>query len=221
MFQKNKNSNIVGFTLIELLVVVAIIGILSGVVLASLNSARTKGQIASIKSNLKNMIAQAELSYDTPGNYSTVCTDPGIVKMLAAITSAGGAASCYSHSAGGYSRWGVSAKLNSDATKNYTVDQNGVATWDTTDAPLPKKTWSEANPYCISVGGRLPTLEQLKTIYLTYGMTPTSIGFIADAYWTNTTDPTDSSLAYGVYMSDGRVGSIGKTSPYVNVRCVR
>ena len=85
-----------GFTLIELLVVIAIIGILASVVLASLNSARIKGQIASIKSNLKNMIPQAELAYDVPGNYSTVCTtDTKIADMITSITNAGGTAKCY------------------------------------------------------------------------------------------------------------------------------
>jgi prepilin-type N-terminal cleavage/methylation domain-containing protein len=57
-----------GFTLIELLVVIAIIGILSSVVLASLNTARNKGNDASVKSNLAEARSQAELFYDANGN---------------------------------------------------------------------------------------------------------------------------------------------------------
>jgi prepilin-type N-terminal cleavage/methylation domain-containing protein len=59
--RNNKNK---GFTLIELLVVIAIIGILSAVVLASLNSARDKGADTAIKANLANLRSQAAIYYD-------------------------------------------------------------------------------------------------------------------------------------------------------------
>ena len=59
-----------GFTLIELLVVIAIIGILSAVVLAALNTARSKGNDAAIQSDLSTIQVQAELYYGGAGNNS-------------------------------------------------------------------------------------------------------------------------------------------------------
>ena len=79
-----------GFTLIELLVVIAIIGILSSVVLASLNTARGKGADAAIKSNLANIRAQAEIVYDSTQSYTGVCANPNVfAQMVSANTAAG------------------------------------------------------------------------------------------------------------------------------------
>jgi prepilin-type N-terminal cleavage/methylation domain-containing protein len=65
-----------GFTLIELLVVIAIIGILSAVVLASLNTAREQGEDATIQSELASMRSEAELFYTNNSNsYDDVCSE--------------------------------------------------------------------------------------------------------------------------------------------------
>ncbi len=67
-FYSNKKRT-KGFTLIELLVVIAIIGVLSSVVLASLNSARAKSRDARRKQDLVQMRNALELYYDTNGSY--------------------------------------------------------------------------------------------------------------------------------------------------------
>jgi len=65
------NNRSKGFTLIELLVVIAIIGVLSAVVLASLNTARTRGNNAAVQSNLAGILSQAEIYYgNNTNNYA-------------------------------------------------------------------------------------------------------------------------------------------------------
>ena len=79
-----------GFTLVELLVVIAIIGILSSIILASLNSARDKGANAAVKSNLQGLRSQSEIIYDNNGqNYIGVCTDPNIIAAMTTAMIAG------------------------------------------------------------------------------------------------------------------------------------
>ncbi len=79
-----------GFTLIELLVVIAIIGILSTIVLVSLNTARTKAADVTVKADLKTIAPQAEMVYDDTGKYVTACNDAVVVKALAGAAAAGG-----------------------------------------------------------------------------------------------------------------------------------
>lgn len=66
-----------GFTLIELLVVIAIIGILSSVVLASLNSARSKSRDARRISDIKQLQLALELYFDDNSEYPTALNSIG------------------------------------------------------------------------------------------------------------------------------------------------
>ena len=78
-----------GFTLIELLVVIAIIGILSSVVLASLNNARGKGKDAAIKGNMATVLTNMAVWYDGNGDYSGFTADATYTVPAGAITNAG------------------------------------------------------------------------------------------------------------------------------------
>ncbi|MDD3607529.1 MAG: type II secretion system protein [Candidatus Moranbacteria bacterium] len=75
------NVNKKGFTLIELLVVVAIIGVLAGIVLVSLNSARTKADKSSLQSTLASVMPVASMCLNEGYNISTatagnaICVD--------------------------------------------------------------------------------------------------------------------------------------------------
>lgn len=58
-----------GFTLIELLVVISIIGLLSSVVLASLNTARAKARDAKARGDFSQLQKALTLYYDKYGKY--------------------------------------------------------------------------------------------------------------------------------------------------------
>lgn len=76
MTTDNKNPNRVrgksevgGFTLIELLVVISIIGLLSSIVLTSVNSARKKGRDARRIADIRQIQTALEFYYDKYGYY--------------------------------------------------------------------------------------------------------------------------------------------------------
>jgi len=148
----NKNK---GFTLIELLVVIAIIGVLASVVLASLNSARNKGADAAIRSNLANLRAQAEIYFDTNGNYgtngtavsgttSTACSTANTVFSPAAVPSLNqGIVSATSSSSSTWNAtctmpingtsWAVSVPLKAGGS-SWCVDSSGASKTGTAQA---------------------------------------------------------------------------------------
>lgn len=144
-----KQNKTRGFTLIELLVVIAIIGILSSVVLASLNSARAKGIDASVKENLNNMRSQAYLYYDSNGNsYGTlasttnagclsasvsVFSDPTIAHALKSVSDQIGGTNIACGATPNL--YAVAAQLKTDSTKGFCVSSTGITkviTWNTT-----------------------------------------------------------------------------------------
>jgi Tfp pilus assembly protein PilE len=142
--------------------VVAIIGILASVVLASLNTARSKGADAAIKANLSGIRAQAEILYADNNCYgdaascnvaavavgvcptavtatNSIFDNAQVISAIAAAKAATGAGLNACAEAAGGTSWAVVTQYKSDTAKGWCVDSTGkskevtiVSTYDQT-----------------------------------------------------------------------------------------
>lgn len=78
-----------GFTLIELLVVISIIGLLSSIVMASLNTTRVKAADTAIKADLKGIATSAEIEYATLGYKYNTTNQPITSSSCSTLNTAG------------------------------------------------------------------------------------------------------------------------------------
>ncbi len=135
-----------GFTLIELLVVIAIIGILSSVVLVSLNTARNKGKDARVIANVQQLRTALESGYNG-STYPDLGDDATSTVSTAAINQL--VSDLYSQHAAGTAnvlvirtdgtaatKYLIAGKLVSDPTKAFCLASDGTTNTGTTSVPI-------------------------------------------------------------------------------------
>lgn len=212
-----------GFTLIELLVVIAILGFLSSIVMASLNQARIKAQEAAIKSSLQSIKTQAELAYSKTGDYSLA--EQQIEPFLKNINQNGGVASFTSsydiYETEKYERYAVSVKFNNALNKYWSIsNSDNITVWDTADSTSGPVNYEQAKNICSNAGKRLPSIEELLSLYNSFGTKPPNFSD-TEGYWSINILNGVPELAWVAFMYEGSFWSGFVENDIFLVRCVK
>ena len=147
MFKKNKK----GFTLIELLVVIAIIGILSSVVLASLNSARKKSRDARRVADIGQLRLALELYFDANRDFPASATLSALVPTYIQALPADPLAGAYPYFKCSTTQYHIGASLEDSTHAAFTGDLDSIpsgCTGSTVDSPDGDGCGNESSRYC-------------------------------------------------------------------------
>lgn len=175
-FFKNKKK---AFTLIELLVVVAIVGILSSVIIASLSSAREKAKITSIKSTLSEILKDAMMTYNNDnGIYTNVCAFIDS-KYKQVLLDAGWNNSCLSEP----QYFSVGVILENNSKIYYSVSQDGVSDYTERSFSATDMSFVDAENYCASSGKRIPNGREIERLWILSGSSAPDGFSPSSSYW--------------------------------------
>jgi len=155
MFKRNKKGLPAvrhGFTLIELLVVIAIIGILSSVVLASLNSARQKSRDARRVADVGQIRLALELYFDTIRDFPAALT--ALAPTYIPVVPADPLGGAYGYFKCSTTQYHLGASLEDTNHAALTGDLDGIPTncvGSTVDSADTDGCNNEASRYCYDV----------------------------------------------------------------------